>query len=942
MKNLKLSLLIQMDKLSALLRKHFVDNAVFHTHVSLIQPRGKFQFGREALAEFWKIYCDGASQLSFCKNTSSVSLEEDEPDDDSFIIGIAEKPQAYAPVLVDVDLKVQYDENIEIKNERLYTSDQLTTVIEIYQYVIRLIVQDCTEEMLKCVVLEKKMRSITKNDIKYFKHGFHLHFPNCFLEIKDQETQLIPRTQELIRKRGLFENLGIEDSGSVIDTNVCSVPWLLYGSRKSEDSSPYLFSKVIDASLEETPLEFAFKHYQLYDDREELIKIKGNVKYYLPRILSIIPFGRATYEIKKGLISPLKEKIKKEKREKENKEYDSLSHKENLEIATALMPMLSDARAHTRTEWMEVGWALYSIFDGHSDAFELWNEFSSRDTDKYDENECVNVWSKMVKRNVTLGTLRHYAKVDNPTMYKEFSKKGSEFFINESLIDSKAHNDIAKALKEEWGDEFRCASVTNKIWFMFKNHKWEECEEGIELRKKISGELVGRYIDMIRKLFDERVEVMKNGDKARETAILARIKVVEKMIGNLKSSPYKTNVMKECMEVFHDPRFRDELDKNPYLIAFKNGVYDLKNNIFRAGSPEDYISKSLPIPFIEYSPHDKEVEEVHDFFIKVFPDESVRKYFLDVSSDIFVGGNFQKIVLFWLGEGNNGKSVTQDFFEMMLGRLAIKFPTTLITGKKPMSGTATPELARAGGGVRFAVMEEPSPDERIKIGDLKRLSGNDSIYARDLFEKGKDGREILPMFKLVVISNKLPKIEFSDQATWNRIRVIPFETTFYLDPNDERIPKTYEEQIQKKIFPADKEFSKNKLPSLLSALAWVLLEHRKTLKVRIEPYKVKMATDLYKKQNDIYRQFMDERIISHPTKHLSLSDLYTQFKEWWRDGMPNTSVPIKSDVEEYFTKLWGDAESGKKWKGYTIRNIEVVQINEECLAPQNTVSPLLE
>lgn len=926
-----------MNDLTELLNRHYVDNAVFHTHVSMIKPRGKFQFGREALAEFWRLYCNAVENMMGV--TSSVSIEDNE--ETNFVMGIAEKPQAYLPVLVDVDLKVMYDENITIKGERLYTNEQLLAIIEIYQSILRNIVIDCNDDTLKCVVLEKKMRSITKNNIKYFKHGFHLHFPYCFLENKDQETQLIPRAQEMIRKRNLFENLGFEDSGSVIDAGVCSVPWLLYGSRKNEDTPAYLFTKVIDSSLEETPLEYAFRHYQIYDSNEEQIKIKNKVKYYLPRILSVIPFGRNTNELKRGLVSPLKERIKKEKIEKEKKEYNDLSHNENIEIARRLMPMLSDVRASNRNEWMEVGWALYSIFEGHTDAFDLWNEFSSRDSEKYDENECLSIWNKMVKRNVTLGTLRHFAKMDNPVAYKEFAKEKSEFYIEQSLIDSKSHNDIAKAMRAEWGDEFRCASITNKMWYVFRNHKWEDCEEGVDLRRRISDELAGRYTEMIKKLFDQRVEVMRTADKARETTILSQIKNVEKMIGCLRSSPYKSNVMKECMEVFYDRRFRESLDQDPYLIAFTNGVYDLKNNVFRAGSPEDYLSKSLPIPYIEYSQNDKEVEDVYDFFMKVFPDESVRKYFMDIQSDIFVGGNTEKIFVFWTGEGNNGKTVTQIFFEKMLGRLAIKFPTSIVTGKKPMSGTAAPELSRSGGGVRWAMMDEPNPDEKPKAGDLKKLAGNDTFYARDLFERGKDGREIVPLFKIAMATNKLPKVEDADGAFWNRIRVIPFETTFYLDPNSEQIPKSYEEQLRQKIFPADKEFTTKKIPALLSALAWVLLEHRKHLKVRIEPSKVRMATELYRKKNDIYKQYIDEKIVSHPTKILSLSEIYTQFKEWWRDGMPNTTVPIKSEVEEYFTKLWGDPEAGKRWKGYTFRAIEVIPVSEDCLVPAVNC-PMLE
>ncbi len=38
--------------------------------------------------------------------------------------------------------------------------------------------------------------------------------------------------------------------------------------------------------------------------------------------------------------------------------------------------------------------------------------------------------------------------------------------------------------------------------------------------------------------------------------------------------------------------------------------------------------------------------------------------------------------------------------------------------------------------------------------------------------------DIDPFFKLIFICNTIPNIRNPDNATWNRIRVIPFESTF--------------------------------------------------------------------------------------------------------------------------------------------------------------------
>jgi phage/plasmid-associated DNA primase len=352
----------------------------------------------------------------------------------------------------------------------------------------------------------------------------------------------------------------------------------------------------------------------------------------------------------------------------------------------------------------------------------------------------------MVKKNKSLGTLKYYASIDSPKEYEEFKKKQSEKHLKNSLEGS--HHDIAKLMFEEYGTEFVCSSIASKTWFQFRNHKWEEIEEGIFLREKISDQIVEKYKKMGGMLFAD-------SDDAIDKKYQDNIKKTAKIVQQLKTSSFKTQIMRECCDVFYDKNFKHVLDNNPYLIAFKNGVYDLKDNVFRNGKPDDFLSKSMPIDYHEFADTDERVSLVFDFLEKVFPDKSVRQYFLDQASDVFVGGNHQKVIIFWTGEGDNGKSVTQNIFEKMFGELAIKFSTTLVTGKKTANGSANPELARAGGGVRWGVLEEPDGDEQLNIGYLKSLSGNDSFFARDLFEKGKATREITPFFKLVFNSISL-------------------------------------------------------------------------------------------------------------------------------------------------------------------------------------------
>ena len=115
---------------------------------------------------------------------------------------------------------------------------------------------------------------------------------------------------------------------------------------------------------------------------------------------------------------------------------------------------------------------------------------------------------------------------------------------------------------------------------------------------------------------------------------------------------------------------------------------------------------------------------------------------------------------------------------------------------------------------------------------------------------------------------------------------------------------------------------------------WVLLEHRKKMKVFIEPQKVKLATLIYKTQNDIYQNFMGECIVECKEGVISLNDLYGRFKYWFKYGSPNSVMPSKVDVKEYFDKKWGEADKNK-WKGYSVKFDEVPDKQEGGLLAES-------
>jgi phage/plasmid-associated DNA primase len=218
--------------------------------------------------------------------------------------------------------------------------------------------------------------------------------------------------------------------------------------------------------------------------------------------------------------------------------------------------------------------------------------------------------------------------------------------------------------------------------------------------------------------------------------------------------------------------------------------------------------------------------------------------------------------------------------------------------------------------------DELTDEEEIKLSMFKKLSGNDTFAARDCFEKGKDMKDYAPMFKMFIISNKLARFhKGGDQASWNRVCVIPFESEF-IDPAESGVPDTYEEQFRQKRFPMDKKLDE-KIPMMVEAFAWILIQRLKNPIVTYKPEKVLQAILAYRRRNDIYRQYIEECIIEDINGKITLQELYTDIKEWIKNsfGGNNKSNNIeKNEVKDYFVNLWGGEGKGVKWIGYRFRS----------------------
>jgi len=869
--------------------------------VSQDEPFGNFNISRKDQEEFWKLYCD------LLHNGIHLSL--------------AEKPDNVCPLLNDTDIKVQYIPNHHRLDEKVYEQTHIKNVVKIYQKNLKTKFRNYKPKHGICFVLEKDTPTLNESS-NMINHGFHIHFIHSFLKKCDIEEVVLKAVKNEIEDMELFSDIGVSESGKCID-NITSKYWLMYGSKKKSTNKYYKITKIYDENLKEITLEEALSDFKLYDTDGDIIPLnKDNYQYYLPRIMSVSSENKEVLILKEEFQGISKKELKTINTIKKN--IENVPVQQMLKNARDLLKLISPLRADNYNEWMEIGWILHYVSEGSSEGFDLWNEFSSKTSKpgNYSETECLYQWNKMKDQHnnpKTIASLYHYAKADNPEEYKKLQTKKHEALIQNALL-NKGQYSLASWLYEHYKDEFVCASIEKNIWYQFKEHRWHQTTQGIELKKKISNHLRNEVMLFRQKVclemskvpeqyYDSDDEDDNNNKKSNKKSnkdkdLQDELKTINQLLGKLEENSFKNGIMKECQELFYREDFLNKLDQNINLLHFTNGVLDLKELCFRPGKQNDYISLSTGYDFRDdFSNDDIEVMEAINHLEKTFPNQELREYFIEYCASLLKGGNFNKTFIVMTGSGDNGKSINIEIIYSILGDYAKPLPTSLIFGKRTQSSSATPELASING-IRFAALQESNEKDTINNGILKELTGNDKISVRALF---KEQTTFKPQLKLCLICNKLPKITADDPATWDRLRVLPYEASFPKDAS--KVPKSPIEQKLKGIFPRDPNMEE-KIKNLKQAFMWLFYERYKHITVHgkmDDPPRVTEATSKYRIRNDHYGCFIIERMVFIPENNrtkqfINFDTIYKAFQEWYIETYPGSSLPSKLDAFEEIKK----------------------------------------
>jgi len=824
---------------------------------------GSYYIGKKDLSEFWSHYCSAIKAGS--------------------IPTLTQKSNPFGPLRFDFDFKAP----LEVGKARQYTEQMQRNIVELCQAEMRAIVteEDFSERYLYCIVLEKPSPRVEDGMIK---DGFHLHFPHFSCTEYVQDVYLAERLTQAMEESGIWDDCELKTPvKTIIDRPMWNKPWMLYGSMnyKGPHSKPYLYNRwddvpidkqyghVFDHNLDEITMEECFA-----DERPEIIQ---NVRFHLPRLLSIRENTRSV-EFIPSIRKQSEAKYTRKKRQipLRRREEDIIADLK--EIREVFLDMLSLERSDEKKTWLEVGHALFDIGQGKEEALELWITFSAR-SHKFKEGECEQLWDKFNPGDRTMGSIKRWASLDSVDAYNEWKRTCVRYFLFESLNASQPKEwDIAQVINCVARDRYICVDPKKDIWYEFFNGRYVEMSDGLSIKQLLIRDVLPLYASLKKELqgqlaeLEERVslaigeDTQINETKQKMVVVNSQVKKCTGVIEKLKEAAFHDKVVKMCKIDMYKPEFRKKRDENRQIFGCENGVLDLKNLCFREGSPDDFRTFTNGLFYRTFREDDEEVKELDDYLEKVYPDPLKRQYFLDFFSLTLEGGNKNKRVLMSIGGKDGAKSMTTSLLELVYGTGDFgymgKFPREIFvqaTGRNS-SAQCRPELARIRG-KRLMSTQEVTQKEKFNIGFLNEVSGNDSIYIRNAYEKGDD---IKPQHTTIAQMNTAPRVEGNDPTTdafWSRARFLDHESRF-VKPQDKEfknVPKTKEEQMAAKCFPADPDFGE-KLPTLAQVLLWRFFENYKRIKnnkeTLFEPECVITSTLNQQAKQDMFLRFYEERL----------------------------------------------------------------------------------
>lgn len=298
----------------------------------------------------------------------------------------------------------------------------------------------------------------------------------------------------------------------------------------------------------------------------------------------------------------------------------------------------------------------------------------------------------------------------------------------------------------------------------------------------------------------------------------------------------------------------DKLDANPFDLNTPAGIVELTTGRIRPHERSAYCSQ-----ITQTVPDNRGAEMWREFLNTITcGDGSIQGFLQLVAGMSLIGAVYQEGIIIAYGGGRNGKSTYFNALGAVLGDYTGSIDIKVITTDRANKGASLATLR----GRRLVITGELEEHQRLSVATLKQLASTDRLVIE---EKFKQPEVVKQTHTLVLFTNHLPRVGSTDNGTWRRLIVVPFNATI---PAGAGV-QNYADVLVKEAGGAILSWA------IEGAVNFV----RNGFRLDI-PEVVEEATEAYREREDWLTNFINERCIREPNARVGASDLYREYREW--------------------------------------------------------------
>lgn len=304
-----------------------------------------------------------------------------------------------------------------------------------------------------------------------------------------------------------------------------------------------------------------------------------------------------------------------------------------------------------------------------------------------------------------------------------------------------------------------------------------------------------------------------------------------------------------------------QFDQQPDLLNVGNGVVDLQTSELLPHDPKYLFTK---VTEVDYEPG--VVHRDWTQALTALPPEVADWMQVRLGQAATGHSPDDDRVLFFSGEGSNGKSTIISAVTMALGDFAVMVPDKVLTASPSDHPTERMTLF----GARFAFIEELPEGDYLKAEQLKKAVGTRTMTARPI---GQDNVSWTPSHTLFLTTNYDVQIDDVTAGTWRRLTLVEFPYKFK--------PTGPDGNLRQRVESGDEQQR--------AVLAWLVEGARRWYEAERQaetaaplPTAVKAATDQWQYHANAAARFIEEHLELDPDSAVRSNDVFRAFDEWAR------------------------------------------------------------